>query len=218
MKATDKFPDSLTLINLGGSNVAEIATTAFSSLSSLETLFLSQHNLKAISHVTLPSSLLTLAADTGSITSISAPFHFTDSTSNSLEHIGLPYNPIQNISSNAFSKLHNLKTLDLGSTKVTNLDHVSFPPSLTNLVLSETKLTNIPKSLTSLTKLETLYLFEVDGLACSCDDKALAQWYHKRMNSPLDIDLHGSCMFNGTGTDITDFLGNFHKHCPSLYY
>lgn len=119
-----------------------IDSSALSSLP-LTYLILSNNQLESISFITFPSSLSYLIANDNVITSLSA-LHFTDPDSNSLEELRLFNNPISNISTDAFSSLTKLQTLDLLNTSVSSFDNVKFPPSLTGLTLSNnTKLTSI---------------------------------------------------------------------------
>jgi len=183
-----ELPADITRLSLPSNNLQHIDPAAFSRLTSLTHLDISNNQLTSISQLIFPSSLTYLYAYNNAITSVTA-LTFTNPSSNSLEYLYLSQNPISTISSDAFS-------------------HLS---QLTRLYLHNTQLTHLPLSIKSLTNLEVLYLDSIPTLTCSCSQSALSAWYLHRKNNG-GVGIRGSCV---GGSSVVYFLETLAPQCPS---
>ncbi|XP_005090197.2 extracellular matrix protein 2 [Aplysia californica] len=144
------FPMSLISLLLS-SNVLTTIPESISNLPNLYTLTLSMNKIKSIAEFLFPSSLTHLEITDNDIEVIPS-LKFSNNISK-LETIYLSENPIKTIADDAFTNLHELRSL----------------------FLEQTHLVRLPTALLALKQLNTLFLSHT--FTCSCDDMAFTTWY-----------------------------------------
>ena len=234
-----KFTNSSShLIHLDLSNnpITNIGSKAFSNLTELEYLYLSN---ALLTHI--PTNIVSMAT---------------------LQYLVLSGNPITYISKDAFTNLTNLEVLHLSNTSLTSIDHVVFPSTLEYLILSNNAITSVsalnfttPNSsrlerldlsnnpiidisndaFSHLSDLNSLSLFNtsltrlpmallsthawadldlIPGLVCSCTEAGLLTWYHDLVadyDGEEDLSISGHCV---GGSSIDDFFNYLAPKCP----
>ena len=123
-----------------------------------------------------------------------------------LTELNMRNNLIRVVRGSMFDNLQELKTIKLGDNPLSHIDTPAFTglTALSHLDLSQTKLSSIPKAVTSLPKLDYLDL-EENAMTCTCDLTADADW--SQMN---DVTILGYC------SDTTMSIQTYVRHYLGL--
>lgn len=170
---TGSLPPSLTDLGLAGNRLT-LVPTIVTNLPNINTLDLASNLITNISTTLVHPNLEQLLLGYNKISQLlSSDFP----VNSSLSYLSVEGNPIVNIPPDALKNLQNLTIL--------NLDSIN--------------LNSTPLFLTSLPKLQRLYMDNIPGLNCACPrDESLVKWFSSRKFE----DVSGTC---SNGANIQDF-------------
>jgi Leucine-rich repeat (LRR) protein len=201
----DLIPFANTLQFLDVSNNVLTTEPRLGDLRALTEVHLSFNNITTVTLGAFAPSVVALYLDHNLFPSI--PTFLSDLPQ--LQFLSLEHNEIMSVEYNDFPVNSKLTNLYLGENPLSKIDERAFQNFRTTLMylnLENTWLTRLPLAVTTLTKLQSLWMPNNERLMCSCEEKSVAPW----ISSLHSLRVVGQCGY----VDITEFVAMLAAHCP----